>query len=128
MSRPRTLIITRTLVLTRGPLLTPVMIEGLKLGLIGALTIAVIDSVTTRLPAFNGCQAGRAMARIGLATAGAWGADRLGAPALVAPGIMAGAVLVTGLDVGTSLIGRRSIEPPPGPVGAPWPPQSGYSV
>jgi hypothetical protein len=110
------------------PRLRPVLGAGLQLGAVGALTVVVLDSLVSRVPALNGAPVGRAAARLGLATAAAWATQRAAAPIAVAPGIVTGAVLVTLLDVATMQIGQRRVEPPPGPVGAAWAPLPAYRV
>ncbi len=106
--------------------------DGLAMGATGAVTVAVLDGALTRIPSLNGHPALRAAARLIAAGSIAYGADALGAPSFVADGVVSGAVLVTILDIGVSLIGRqRRMEPPAakmGALGAPWAPSPRYGL
>jgi len=99
-------------------------------GVVGAVTVVVLDGVVTRARLLNGHPIGRAAVRLAVAGLLAWGADRLGSR-FVAGGVIAGAVLVTALDAGIALFPARRIEPPAaraGDLGAPWGPQPRYAL
>lgn len=81
-------------------------INALAIGLSGAATVAAVDNSVIRARALQRCPLLRAAARIGIALAGANVARRAGAPPSVSDGMVAGAVLVSALDLGVSMIAR----------------------
>ena len=101
-------------------------------GVTGAFSISVIDGTLTRLPWLNGRVVGRALSRLAIAAAVAYGAWKIKAPPFVYTGVLAGAVLVTTLDTIIASIPRRRLDPPPArdaqSAGLPWGPQPMYSV
>ena len=95
-------------------------------GLSGAVSVAVIDTALNRT-ALAGSPLAMAILRVVAGAGTAWIAHKAGAPDAVALGVGAGPVLVTGLDLGTRLIGLKAQEPPPAgspaQLGAPWAPR-----
>jgi hypothetical protein len=100
-------------------------------GVTGAFSISVIDGTLTRLPWLNSRVVGRALSRLAIASALAYGAWKIKAPPFVYEGLLAGAVLVTTLDTIIAAIPRRRLDPPPPQdaqsAGLPWGPQPMYS-
>lgn len=80
--------------------------NALAIGLSGAATVAALDNSVTLARPLQRCPLLRAAARIGIALAGASLARRAGAPPAIADGMVAGAVLVSTLDLGVSVIAR----------------------
>ena len=80
--------------------------NALAIGLSGAATVVALDNAVTRARALQRCPILRAAARIGIALAGASVPRRVGSPPAVADGMVAGAVLVSALDLGISVIAR----------------------
>ena len=105
---------------------------AMSAGIAGAATVAVLDGVISRSPAFNDKSWMRGVIRIIAGGTISYAAARVGAPQSVSDGAIIGTVLVTSLDVGVSLIGRRGIEPPKpscvSSAGLPWPPKPTWSV
>jgi len=107
------------------------IVRGAQIGGVAALTVLVIDSVISRIPALNGSSFVRGITRLAAGGGLAYLASaRKTIPDIVPQGIVGGAVLMTALDVGTSLISRPAGLPAlPGPAaavlaaGQPWPPQ-----
>lgn len=103
--------------------------EGAILGLTGAVSVFVIDSVLQRVPALSSSPVLMGGARLAAGFGAALVADRMGAREGIVNGLVAGVVLVTGLDVGTRLIGARRIDPPsssdPARLGESWAPRLG---
>lgn len=101
-------------------------------GIAGAATVAVLDGVISRSPAFNEKSWMRGLMRLIAGGTISYAAARVGAPRSVSDGAIIGTVLVTSLDVGVSLIGRRGIEPPKpscvSSAGLPWAPRPTWSV
>jgi len=101
--------------------------NGGIIGLSGALSVAVIETILQRMPALSTSPALTAMVRIAGGFGAALIAERAGASDSIVDGILAGPVLVTGLDLGTRLIGSRRPEPPAAgrleDLGQPWHPQ-----
>jgi hypothetical protein len=101
--------------------------HGLLVGVIATASTVVIDGTVSRIQALNGHPLLRGATRLGAAGGIAYGASKLKAPTFVIEGVIVGAVFVTALDIGISLIGqRRRLEPPPpqnmAMIGAPWAP------
>lgn len=109
--------------------------RGAVVGVSGALSVFVIDSVLSRIPALNGSPSGRAAVRLVSASIASIAADSIGAPGEISAGILAGPVMVTTLDLGVAMVGRSRVDPPPvlvsqGPeaLGAPWPQKPLYAA
>lgn len=115
----------------RGKFTTRAAKRGAVAGLAGALSVVVLDSLLTRVPALNNSAMSRGLTRLAFAAAAATVADAYGAPEAVADGLFAGAVTVTALDAGTQLIASRRQNPPTAigaAAGAPWAPQPLYAI
>lgn len=100
--------------------------QAVLVGLSGAVSAAVIDTVLNQTT-LSGSPILMAGVRVGAGLGAAFVADKAGAPGAVSLGIAAGPILVTGLDLGTRLIGVKAVEPPPAgspaQLGAPWAPR-----
>lgn len=115
----------------RGKFTTRAAKRGAVAGLAGAFSVVVLDSILTRVPVLNDSAASRGLTRLALAALGATVADAYGAPEALSDGLFAGAVTVTALDAGTTLISSRRPNPPPAAgaaAGAPWAPQPLYAL
>ena len=105
---------------------------AVRAGISGAVTVALVDGVLSRVIGLNSSAATRGALRLALGGALRYGLTRAGASPGIADGALVGPVLVTTLDVGVAVIGRRGIEPPPAEsieqAGLPWAPSPAWAV
>lgn len=100
-------------------------------GVTAAVTIAVTDSVLTRIPYTAKSRAARSVIRLGVAGATALALDHYSAPEYLSTGVVAGAVTMTALDTAVGMIGNKRIDPPREPaqsIGNPWAPVPAWTL
>lgn len=104
--------------------------KALIVGISGAISVVVLDSLIARSDSLSGRMLGRAAARIGAAILLAEAVRRTRAPSGASVGVVAGPVLVGVLDLGTHLLGRPQSPAAAVRTGhvAKTPPAPGYTV
>lgn len=97
------------------------------IGATGAAVVIALDSTLGRIPELNGRPLVRAAGRTLAGAALAYGAHRAKLPEAVVLGAVAGPALVTVLDLATSAVSLRRLDPPAardaGSLGSPWAPR-----
>lgn len=100
-------------------------------GVTAAVTIAVTDSILTRIPYTSKSRTARSLIRLGVGGAAALALDHYNAPEYLSTGVVAGAVAMTALDAAVGLIGNKKIDPPRAPaqrLGDPWAPVPAWTL